>query len=233
MAKTTALQAWNIAANEWQTIDTEAGASDVTDWELADWGDGIYRTVTTDDDETGEETISDEHTTGPVYADAAEAIVRGIIPALGEYAARYHLDGIFADTFAWTDDPRGRGFTCTADPERFAEVIQRYAAPLQLRWDEYREFPGDSAGQIEGGFDLYLEAPAFDLDDPQREDWVPVSNRSRHTACLPFRDADFLAAGPDDDVDVTETEPWAEVEDRLLAANHLTRDDIAGVYGPW
>ena len=36
MAKTTALQAWNIAANEWQTIDTEAGASDVTDWELAD-----------------------------------------------------------------------------------------------------------------------------------------------------------------------------------------------------
>lgn len=130
-------------------------------------------------------------------------------------AADFDIDAI-ADEVLGTHE---QGYAQQVSDEEFWQVVQRYALPLRLTWGEMEDQPGDWADE-HGAQHLSdwthpdtVATLTLERWSPEDEDWAAV-------------DSDALRIPHGSDTDLTSPEPWQLVEDRLLAAHGLTRDQV-------
>lgn len=115
------------------------------------------------------------------YISKTEAINQAILPALGNIAGNYDLDGLANATFTYEE---GKGFTQTTSAEDFWEIVPDHALILFVTWDEDTHGstwvimtdagavtetgatrPADDKNMAYGYLEKSLASAGYDMDD--------------------------------------------------------------------
>lgn len=115
------------------------------------------------------------------YITKTEAINQAILPALGNIAGNYDLDGLANATFTYEE---GKGFTQTTSAEDFWQIAPDHELILFVTWDEDTHgstwaimtdagavietgetLPADDKDRAYGYLEEMLELAGYDMDD--------------------------------------------------------------------